>query len=142
MIPLLQAPDTERRFPRFFELGGHSVSAYNVFFCIGIYTGIMGSAALAVHSGISPLRMGAGCLVCAVAGLFGARIYHLIIFAPHYLQEKSWSAIWDSKRGGWSVFRALFPIVPLSFLVASTLRIPPAVFWDHMVFGIIIGAIW
>jgi prolipoprotein diacylglyceryltransferase len=142
MTAVQPSPDSERRFPRFFEIGGYSVSAYKIFLCIGIYTGILGSAALAERSGISPLRMGAGCLACAVAGLFGARIYHLIVFAPHYLQKRSWSAVWDSTRGGWSVFGALLPIVPLSFLLAAALRIRPAVFWDHMIFGIIIGAIW
>ncbi len=129
-------------FPRFFKVGGYWISAYKVFLCIGIYSGILVSAALAERSGLSPLRMGIGCLVCAVSGLFGARIYHLIVFAPHYLRETSWRAVWDSRRGGWSVFGALLPIVPLSFLLASTLRIPPASFWDHMIFGIVAGAIW
>ena len=134
--------DASIGFPRFFKIGGYWVSAYKVFLCIGIYSGILVSAAVAERSGISPLRMGAGSLACAISGLFGARIYHLIVFAPHYLREGSWTAAWDSRRGGWSVFGALLPIAPLSFLVASALRIPPAVFWDHMIWGIVVGAIW
>ena len=134
--------DERRDFPRFFKIGGYWVSAYKVFLCIGIYSGILVSAALAERSGIPPLRMGAGALACAISGLFGARIYHLIVFAPHYLQGRSWTAAWDPRRGGWSVFGALLPIAPLSFLVAAALRIPPAVFWDHMIAGIVVGAIW
>jgi hypothetical protein len=53
-------------FPRFFKVGGYLVSAYKVFLCIGIYSGVLVSAAVAERSGIPPLRMGAGCLTCAV----------------------------------------------------------------------------
>jgi phosphatidylglycerol:prolipoprotein diacylglycerol transferase len=138
----MMTSDGSMGFPRFFKVGGYRVSAYKVFLCIGIYSGILVSAAVAARSGIPPLRMGAGSLACAISGLFGARIYHLIVFAPHYLRERSWTAAWDSRRGGWSVFGALLPIAPLSFLVASVLLIPPAVFFDHMIWGIVVGAIW
>jgi phosphatidylglycerol---prolipoprotein diacylglyceryl transferase len=70
--------DASMGFPRFFKICGYWVSAYKVFLCIGIYSGILVSAAVAERSGISPLRMGAGSFACAISGLFGARIYHLI----------------------------------------------------------------
>ena len=142
MYAELTIPDAGMGFPRFFKICGYRVSAYKVFLCIGIYSGVLVSAALAERSGISPLRMGAGCLACAISGLFGARIYHLIVFARYYLRERSWSRVWDSKRGGWSVFGALVPIILLSFLAASAIRVSPAVFWDHMILGIVVGAIW
>jgi len=37
--------DASIGFPRFFKIGGYSVSAYKVFLCIGIYSGILVSAA-------------------------------------------------------------------------------------------------
>ena len=52
------------------------------------------------------------------------------------------AAVWDSTRGGWSVFGALLPVALLSFLLASALQIPAAVFWDHMITGIVFGGIW
>jgi phosphatidylglycerol:prolipoprotein diacylglycerol transferase len=100
------------------------------------------SAAVAQLSGVSPLRMGAGSLGCALAGLAGARIYHLLLFAPHYLRERSWSVMWDTQRGGWSVFGALLPIFPLSFLLAWALEIPAAEFWDYLSAGILAGGFW
>ncbi len=59
--------DGRMGFPRFFKIGGYWVSAYKVFLCIGIYSGILVSAALAERSGIPPLRMGAGALACAIS---------------------------------------------------------------------------
>lgn len=129
-------------FPRYFKICGHWVNSYKVFLCVGIYSGTLMSAGLGERSGISPLRIGAGALACAISGLVGARIYHLLLFAPRYLKERSWAALWNPQSGGWSLFGALLPIVPLSFVVAHTLRIPAAVFWDHMSAGILMGGFW
>lgn len=118
------------------------MNSYKFFLCVGIYTGTLVSAALAERSGMSPLRMGAACLGTAIAGLIGARISHLLVFAPHYLRQRSWAAVWDSTRGGWSVFGALLALPLVSFLLPSALQIPPAVFWDYMIPGIVVGAIW
>src|SRR5262245_16344938 len=128
-------------FPRYFKIGSYWVSSYKVFLCIGIYTGTLVSAAVAQRSGISPLRMGAGCLSCAILGMVGARIFHLMVFARLYANERFWAEVWNRKGGGWSVFGGLV-IVPFSLLPARWLRVPVAVYWDHMIFGIVAGAVW
>ena len=129
-------------FPRYFNIGGHWVNSYKVLLCLGIYTGALVSAAVAERSGISPLRMGAASLGCAIAGLVGARLYHMLVFAPHYVGQRSWAGLWDSTKGGWSVFGALPAVAATSLLLAALLQIPVAVFWDHMITGIVFGGMW
>lgn len=129
-------------FPRYFGVAGQWINSYKLFLCFGIYTGTLVSAAVAERSSISPLRMGLACLGCAVAGMVGARFYHLLVFAPHYLRQGSWAAAWDPGRGGLSVFGSLLTVAPLSWLLSSALQIPAAVLWDHMIAGIVTGAIW
>ncbi|MFH0344717.1 MAG: prolipoprotein diacylglyceryl transferase family protein [Chromatiales bacterium] len=128
-------------FPRYFNIGGHWVNSYKVFLCIGIYSGILLSAAVAERSGISPLRLGAGCLLVAILGLIGARVYHLAVFFRRYSRDRFWAEAWNPKRGGLSVFGILIA-VPFSWLVASLLGIRPAVFWDHMSIGVVFGGAW
>ena len=65
------------RFPRYFRIAGHWVNSYKVFLCVGIYCGILVSAAVGARSGLSPLRLGTGLLLFALLGLAGARVYHL-----------------------------------------------------------------
>jgi prolipoprotein diacylglyceryltransferase len=129
-------------FPRYFAIGGHPVNSYKVFLCVGIYAGTLVSAAVAERAGISPLRMGLACLACAIVGLAGARIYHLLVFAAHYRGRRSQAALWDPRSGGWSVFGALPAVVFSSFLLAALLGIPFALFWDHMAAGIVAGGMW
>ena len=128
-------------FPRYFRIGGFSVNSYKVFLCAGIYAGMIVSAAVAERSGLSPLRMGAACVGAAFLGLAGARIAHLLAFAPHYLRERSWAALWDTSRGGWSLFGALLFLPLVSFLLPRALRVPPSVFWDYVAPGIVVGGI-
>lgn len=128
-------------FPRYFRIAGYWVSAYKVFLCLGIYSGVLLSAAVAQHSGLSPLSLGLGCLLCAMAGLVGARVYHLLLFFRSYPKRQFWREAWNPQNGGWSIFGALV-IIPFSILVAKWIRIPLATFWDHMVAGIICGAVW
>ena len=109
--------------------------------CIGIYVGSLLSAAAAQGSGISPLRVGLGCVSCAIVGMVGARIYYLITAARHYTNERFWAEAWNAKGGGWSVFGGLI-IVPYSFLLADWLDIPLATYWDHMIVGIVSGAVF
>jgi prolipoprotein diacylglyceryltransferase len=73
--------------------------------------------------------------------MVGARIFHLLVFARSYANKRFWAEVWNRRSGGWSVFGGLV-IVPFSFLVADWLRIPVAVYWDHMIFGIVAGAVW
>jgi prolipoprotein diacylglyceryltransferase len=128
-------------FPRYFKIGRHWVSAYKFFLCIGIYVGTLVSAAVAQASGISPLLMGVGCVSCAILGMFGARIFYLVVFASRFATNHFWADVWNPKRGGWSVFGALI-VVPYSFLLVDWLRIPLAVYWDHMIWGIVSGAVF
>jgi prolipoprotein diacylglyceryltransferase len=127
-------------FPRYFRIFGRWVSAYKVGLCIGIYAGVLTSAAVAERSGISPLAMGMGGLASAIAGLFGARLYHLAVFARDY-SSRGWAGAWDSRRGGWSVFGALPPLALVSLLASRYLAIPLATFWDCMMIGVVVGAV-
>lgn len=125
-------------FPRYFNIGGHWVNSYKVFLCVGLYSAILLSAAVAERSGIPPLRFGTGCLLIAILGLIGARVYHLAVFFRSYPKDRFWAEAWNPKRGGWSVFGALI-VVPFSGWVAALLGIPAALFWDHMSIGIVVG---
>src|SRR5438445_10681820 len=69
-------------YPRYFRIAGRWVNSYKVFLCVGIYLGILVSAAGAQSSGISPLRVGLGSLALALIGLAGARVYHLLVYHP------------------------------------------------------------
>src|SRR6516162_2064690 len=91
-------------FPRFFTVLGYPVSAYKFFLCVGIYVGTLTTAMLASSSGLSPLRVGFAAIACALGGIIGARLYHLLVYAPAYVRQGSWRAIWDLNRGGGSVF--------------------------------------
>jgi prolipoprotein diacylglyceryltransferase len=71
----------------------------------------------------------------------GARIYYLILFARARGNERLWNEVRNPERGGGAVFGSLV-IVPFSFWLADWLRIPVAVYWDHMIFGIVAGAVW
>src|SRR5947209_13426358 len=90
-------------FPRFFTFLGYPVSAYKFFLCVGIYAGTLTTAMLASSSGLSPSCMGLAAMTCALAGIIGARLYHLLVHAPSYMRRRSFSAVWDLNRGGGGV---------------------------------------
>jgi phosphatidylglycerol---prolipoprotein diacylglyceryl transferase len=129
-------------FPRFFTFFGYPVSAYKFFLCVGIYIGTLTTAMLASSSGLSPSRMGLVAMACALAGIIGARLYHLLVHAPIYMRQRSFSAVWKLDRGGGGVFGALITLVPASFVAAAWLDVPPAVLWDHMAGGVLAGGFW
>jgi len=129
-------------FPRFFRVAGYSVSSYKFFLCVGIYVGMLATAALAGSSGLPPLRIGVAAMTCALMGLIGARVYHLLVHAPAYVRQGSLGALWDSSRGGFGVFGGLFTFVPASFAAAAWLDIPAAVLWDLMGVGVLAGGFW
>src|SRR5262249_56430345 len=112
-------------FPRFFTFYGYSVSAYKFFLCVGIYIGTLTTAMLASSSGLSPSRVGFAAMACALAGIIGARLYHLLVHAPSYVRQRSFSAVWNLNRGGGGVFGALITFIPASFVPAALLAIPP-----------------
>ena len=89
-------------FPRFFRIGRYWVSAYKVFLCVSIYSGILVSAAVADRSGISPLRLGIGLLACAILALIGARAYHLAVNFAAYCRVglSPWSRRARTKTDG------------------------------------------
>jgi len=127
--------------PRHVRIAGHRVNAYKVFLCIGLYVGILASAASAQASGLSPLRVGAGALVCALIALAGARAYHVAVNPRVYRRAGLWRALRDTEGGGWSLFGAL-AIVPFTLARDAILGTPVAVFWDHMAVGIAVGGAW
>ena len=129
-------------FPRFFKFGGYWVNSYRVFLCVGIYVGTLATAAAAEGSGLSPLRIGLGAAACALGGLVGARLYHVLLRAPAYIRRRSWRALWDLDQGGWSVLGAPLTFVPVSLAVAGLLHLPAAVFFDHMALGVVAGGFW
>jgi len=129
-------------FPRFFSFFGFSISSYKFFLCVGIYVGTLMTAALASSSGLSPLHVGLAAMACTLAGLIGARAYHLLVHAPTYMREGSLIALWDSSRGGFSVFGALVTLVPASLPAAAWLDLPVAALWDHMAVGVLAGGFW
>jgi hypothetical protein len=92
-------------FPHYFKFGAHWVNSYKVFLCVSIYAGILVSAFVEEHSGIPLFPFGMGCLLIAILGLIGSRIYHLTVFFQHYPKDRFWAEAWNPKRGGWSVFR-------------------------------------
>jgi prolipoprotein diacylglyceryltransferase len=125
-------------FPRYFRVAGYGINSYKVFLCIGLYVAILTSAAAAERTGLSALRVGIGCLLCAIVGMIGARLYHLVVYARFYRRVGLRAHAWDAERGGWSVFGGLL-IVPFSFVLAPIIGIPTAVFWDHLAIGIVVG---
>jgi len=129
-------------FPRFFTFFAYSVSAYKFFLCVGIYIGTLTTAKLASSSGLSPLRIGLATMTCALAGLFGARLYHLLVYSPSYMREHSVGALWDTNRGGLSLFGALVGLALASFVAAAWLEIPAPVLWDHMGAGALASGFW
>jgi phosphatidylglycerol---prolipoprotein diacylglyceryl transferase len=128
-------------YPRFFRILGHWINSYKVFLCVGIYAGILVSAAVGQRSGLSPLRLGVGLLFLAVVGMLGARLYHLATHARAYRGTGFNVTARDRAEGGWSVLGGLL-VVPASLVVEPLLGIPFGVFWDHMAIAIAVGGMW
>lgn len=137
-LPASVAPGT--RFPRYFRIAGHAVNAYKVFLCVGVYAGILASAAAGARSGLSPLAVGLAGLVCALVAMAGARVYFLAVnvgVRPAALRR--WT--WDSKDGGWSIFGGLV-LVPFLLAQDSMFGVPVPVLADHLAAGVAVGGMW
>jgi phosphatidylglycerol:prolipoprotein diacylglycerol transferase len=141
MSAVVHARDAHPSFPRYFLIGGHWVNSYKVFLCVGLYVGVLASAATAQASGLSPLSVGIGSFVCALSALIGARLYHVAVNFPIYRAAGLGASIWNTKDGGWSIFGALV-IVPLTLPFDAWFGVETAVFWDHMAVGIAVGGGW
>lgn len=136
-----QASSIAPAFPRFFNIGGCWINSYKVFLCVGVYLGILLSAAVGDQSGIGPLRLGIGCLLCAILGMVGARLFHLGVHYRTYRRQGLLRDAWNPQRSGWSVFGGLV-IVPVTLAFDTFIGVPVPVFWDHMAFGIAFGGAW
>jgi len=140
-LPALRALPT-RGFPRDFRICGAWINSWKVMLCVGLWIGSLASAALGQQSGLSPLRVGLSAASCALAGLAGARIYHLLSHARRYMALRSVRALWDGPQGGCSLFGALLAFVPASVLAARSAGLPQAMLWDHLAFGVLAGGFW
>jgi prolipoprotein diacylglyceryltransferase len=138
--PLTQHPRIG--FPRFFNIGGAWINSYRVFLIVGIYVGSLTAAALAQSLGHSPLRVGLSAMTCALFGLIGARIYHVLVYASYYLTRRARHRIWDVEGGGWSVFGALLTFVPAAVVVAWLIAVPLPDLIDYMGGGVLAGGVW
>ena len=123
-------------------MAGYTVNSYKVFLSVGICVGTFAAAALAASSGLSPLRVGLAAMVSALAGLVGARLYHVLVYASVYFKRDSPRSLWNTTAGGLSVFGALLTFVPVSFAAAGLVQIPAAVLWDLMGIGVLAGGFW
>jgi phosphatidylglycerol:prolipoprotein diacylglycerol transferase len=130
-----------RTFPRYFFIAGTWINSYQALLCVGIYAGSLATALVAQQSGLSPLRLGMAATLCALAGLVGARVYHVALNLGHYLNT-GWRGVSDRGRGGWGVFGALLTFVPATWLAAWLLALSPAVLWDHLSAGVLVGGFW
>lgn len=139
--PVMTAP-APRGFPRYFAIAGHLVNSYTVFLAVGICVGTLATAVRANLSGLSPLRVGVAAMVSALAGVIGARVYHLVVHAPDYAKSGWWRALWNRGSGGLSVFGALLTFVPVSFAAAALMAIPSAALFDCMAVGVLVGGFW
>ncbi|HEX7071990.1 MAG TPA: prolipoprotein diacylglyceryl transferase family protein, partial [Rhodothermales bacterium] len=128
-------------YPRYFRFGRFQINSYKFFLCIGIYCGILVSAAVGDATGIPPLPLGLGMLFFGIVGLLGARLYHLVVHFPTYRRNGLRITSRDQSEGGWGVLGGLV-IVPVSLLFDAILGIPIAEFWDHMAIAIAVGGAW
>jgi prolipoprotein diacylglyceryltransferase len=125
--------------PRYLTFAGRPVNAYKVFLAVGIWIGTISTAALADSSGQSPLRVGLAAMLSGLAGLIGARFYHVLMHPKAYFSSTSKALLWDSTTGGLSVFGALITFVPTSYAAASLVHIPSVALWDYMAIGVLAG---
>jgi phosphatidylglycerol---prolipoprotein diacylglyceryl transferase len=132
-------PAVQLGFPRFFTIAGYSVNSYKVFLAVGICVGTLVTALMADLFGLSPLRAGSAAMVSALAGVVGARIYHVVVHAPMYFTSGSPRALWNRDAGGLSVFGALITFIPASLATAALAGIPAGALFDDMAVGVLAG---
>ena len=132
-------PTVQPGFPRFFAIAGCSVNSYKVFLAVGICVGTLVTAVMADVSGLSPLLAGSAAMVSALAGVIGARVYHVVVHAPVYFTSDSPRALWNRDAGGLSVFGALLTFIPASFATAALAGIPAGALFDDMAVGVLAG---
>lgn len=139
---LEEDPSAQTGFPRYFPIAGARVNSYKVFLAVGLCIGTLATGAAADASGLSPLRVGLAAMISALAGLVGARVYHVLIQAPAYVKANSLKVLWQYTSGGMGIFGALLTLVPVSFFAAAVVNIPGVVLWDQMAVGVLAGGFW
>lgn len=133
------SPPVQVGFPRFFAIAGYPVNSYKVFLAVGICVGTFVTAVMADLAGLSPLRAGSAAMVSALAGVIGARVYHLAVHAPTYFKSHSPRTLWNRDAGGLSVFGALLTFIPAAFATAALVGIPAGALFDDMGVGVLAG---
>ena len=119
-------------FPRVIPFGERRVSTYKLCLIAGMYFGTLTCAAVAERNGIDPIPMALTVVGCATAGLVGARLFHLMLFARRYRGAGFFQSAWDTSLGGAGLFGGLVVIVLLSPLAARILTLPFGIFWDYL----------
>ena len=128
-------------FPRVIPFGERSVGIFKLCLVAGIYLGTLTYAAGGERNGIDPIPMALATVGCAMAGLIGARLFHLMLFARRVPEGDSFKAL-GTVLGGAGLFGGLVVIVLLSPLAARILRLPFGMFWDYLLISMVVGALW
>ncbi len=128
-------------FPRVIRFGERRVSTFKLCLGAGIYFGTLTCAAVAERNGIDPMPMALTTMGCALAGLVGARLFHVMLFARRY-PGRFFQSAWNTSLGGAGLFGGLLAIVLLSPVAARILRLPFGIFWDYLLISMVVGAIW
>ena len=131
-----------RALPRNFHFGRRTVPIYRLFVAVGIYFGIVLSTIVAKRNGIPVVPWGLAVASCALAGLIGARIYHLILFRSLYRDSDRPNQLWDRSSAGGGLFGGLFAVAIISPATAAMTGVSFGVFWDYLTIALLIGAIF
>lgn len=72
-------------FPKIFEVGGFFLPAYGVLVALGVLAGLKVSTTLAKRKGLDPAKISDLVILCALAGLAGAKIAMILFdWESHY----------------------------------------------------------
>lgn len=123
-------------------VGRRNVSTYKLCLGAGIYFGMCASIITARRTEINSVRLGLAELACAVLGLIGARIYHLILFRSRRSMAVDSVKPWDASSGGGGLFGGLVAIVFVSPAMALLAGLSFGIFWDYLSIALVLGVIW
>ncbi len=129
-----------RAFPRTLRFGRHRFGAYKVCLAAGLYFGTLASVLAAKLCGVAPVPFALATLACAVAGLVGARLFHLALFAARY-RALGLRDAWNTSAGGGALFGGLLAVLLVSPVGAALVRLPFGVFWDLLSPALLVGAV-
>jgi prolipoprotein diacylglyceryltransferase len=127
--------------PRALRFGRWEMSIYKVFVGVGIYLGVAICTMVAKKNGVAVGPLAFAVLTCAVAGLVGARIYHLLVFRSLYRAHAWPNKPWNTSSGGGGLFGGLIAIAVVSPAMAMLAGLSFGVFWDYLSIALLVGAI-